>query len=333
MKLCLIAITEGGRKLAAELAQPLSASILSPEEGIKKTFAKNWNSFDGFICIMAAGIVVRGIAPLLASKKTDPAVVVLDEKGQHVISLLSGHLGGANDLARDIAVLTNGTPVITTASDTLQLPALDLWARSQNLVTNDADLLTRASARLVNNKELLIYTEVPVSTLPAAFTPVDSPDKADIIVSIKTYKETEKLVLHPKNIVVGIGCKRGTTMEELDRALTELCAELDISSKSICRLCSIDKKSDEPGLLELSRSKKLPINFFSSEQINKITELQVSEAAMKAVGAIGVAEPCALLGAGTVSVKNLICKKRKWKNLTIAMAQESFTLSQQAQEP
>ena len=157
MKIALIAITRGGKELALELADRLDgATLLAQAEGQKvaELIAANWHCYDGLICIMATGIVVRAIAPLLRDKHIDPCVVVMDEKGRHAISLLGGHVGGGNDLARRVAILTGGTPVITTASDTLSLVALDLWADEQNLLPPSREKLTAAATLLVNHGEL-----------------------------------------------------------------------------------------------------------------------------------------------------------------------------------
>ena len=145
MKIGIIAITTGGRELAVRLCAMLDDATLlekSAGEKIAGTIAKNWRQYDALICIMAAGIVVRAVAPLLEDKFTDPCVVVLDEKGKHAISLLSGHIGGGNALARKVAGLLGGTAVITTSSDTLELVALDLWAQEQQLVVPDRKELT-----------------------------------------------------------------------------------------------------------------------------------------------------------------------------------------------
>ena len=176
MKIGIIAITQGGRELAARLCALLDdASLLEKEDGQKvaEAIAANWRHYDGFICVMATGIVVRAIAPLLVDKLTDPCVIVLDEKGRHAISLLSGHVGGGNALARKVAALLGGTPVITTASDTLKLVALDLWAKEQKLFVLSRKLLTTLSTLLVNQGQLSLYTDVEVSSLPTGLTQVD----------------------------------------------------------------------------------------------------------------------------------------------------------------
>jgi cobalt-precorrin 5A hydrolase len=273
---------------------------------------------------MAAGIVVRALAPLLKDKQHDPCLVVMDEQGNHVISLLSGHLGGGNELARRVAAVTGGRAVITTASDNLGLVALDLWAAEQHLVADRKDM-TSASALLVNKGELTVYSEVKVNSLPVGLRLVPVPARADLVISNKIGFD-QGVVFQPKNLVVGVGCNRGTPALEFVQALDELFAELGLSPAAISNLASIDKKADENGLLAFAGD-KWPIEFFSKEKINQVTGLDISPAAHKAVGAIGVAEPCALLSART---NILISRKRKWRNITMAVAEASFTLSAQA---
>jgi cobalt-precorrin 5A hydrolase len=279
---------------------------------------------------MATGIVVRAIAPLLGDKTTDPCVVVLDEKGRHAISLLAGHIGGGNALARKVAGLLGGTPVITTASDTLDLVALDLWAREQQLVAPSRKELTALSTLLVNQGHLSLYADVPVVSLPKGLTQVDAPGQADCIVSHLTDIAENCPVFRSRNLVVGIGCNRGTPAQEFEVALAELFHDLQYSRASIRNLASIDKKNDEIGLLQFADENGLQIDFFASSTINTLTHLETSFAAMQAVGAIGVAEPTALLSAQS---NHLLSRKRKWKNVTMAVAQAPFTLSAQAPDP
>ncbi len=332
MNIGIIAITRGGRELAARLSDLLpDASLLVKEKGQKvaDTIAAHWQQFDGFICIMATGIVVRAIAPLLADKLTDPCVIVLDEKGRHAISLLSGHVGGGNVLARKIAGLIGGTPVITTASDTLELVALDLWAKEQNLVTPSREKLTALSTLLVNKGELSLYADVQISSLPRGLMQVSDSAQADFIVSHFTAMSQTCPIIRPRNLVVGIGCNRGTPASEFEEAINELFNDLRLSRASIRNLASIDKKNDEIGLLQFAKENCWRIDFFDSNTINKLTNLEISFAALKAVGAIGVAEPAALLSAQS---NQLLSRKRKWKNVTMAVAQVVFTLSAQAQD-
>ncbi len=332
MKIGIIAITRGGRQLAAKLSAMLDdATLLEKPEGgkIADSIACNWQHFDAFICIMAAGIVVRAIAPLLVDKHSDPCVIVLDEKGHHAISLLSGHIGGGNALAREVAGLLGGSPVITTASDTLKLVALDLWAREQQLVMPSRERLTALSTLLVNRKQLFLYADVEVSSLPAGLQQVEDVTKADFIVSHFTSNRERGPIFSPRNLVVGVGCNRGTPVNEFEDALNELFNALHLSRTSLRNLASIDKKNDEVGLLQFAENNRWQIDFYDSNTINSLNNLEISFAALQAVGAIGVAEPTALLSAQS---NHLLSRKRKWKNVTMAVAQVPFTLSAQVRD-
>ena len=329
MKVGILAITEGGRKLAEKLAGELeTAEFLAVDGGIARTLVKVWQRYDAFICIMATGIVVRTIAPLIKDKATDPCVLVMDEQGQHVISLLSGHLGGGNELAKLVAHLIGGTAVITTASDVLGLTSLDLWLREQQLVIENKEHLTGTSARLVNKGYLRLYFEGGVDdALPEGLVLADRSENADIIVSNTTGWPDDVLLCRPKNLVVGVGCNRGAQVNEFEKALADLFTEVQLSPLSIRNLASIDLKKDEDGLLAFAADRGWQIDFFDKHQLNSVEGVTISPAAMKAVGAAGVAEPAALLSAQS---NELLVRKRKWQNITMAVARASCTLSEPA---
>ncbi len=331
MKIAVLSLTKGGRKLAEKItAGTDNAHLLKKKQTIAEILKQSWSLYDGFICIMAAGIVVRAIAPLLKDKLTDPCVLVVDEKGRHIISLLSGHIGGGNQLAHDVARLTHGTAVITTASDTLELVAIDLWAKKQNLVAEDNKVFTRISSQLVNTGGLNLFSDLEVDSLPAGLVITSQRKDADLIISNKMGKTERIDVLYPLNLVIGVGCNRGTPAHEFEEALAELLDELGLSRHSIRNLSSIDVKNDEEGLIDFSVQNSWPIEFFNREKINTIAEnVTVSRAALNAVGAVGVAEPTALLSANT---KILLSRKRKWQNITMAVAEAPFMLSAQARD-
>jgi len=326
-----LAVTDGGRRLAAGIARGLPNGVLVPERtGLADLLPGLWQEYDGLVMVMAAGIVVRLIAPLVENKKTDPAVVVVDEAGRFAISLLSGHLGGANELARRVAAITGGEPVITTASDTLGHTALDLWARDQGLLAAEGEQLTRASARLVNHGRLRVYSEVAVASLPPDFELVGAPADADCIVSHRLGPWPEGVcILRPRDLVVGIGCNRGTSQEQIEAAVAEAFAAHGFSEQAIRNLASIDLKQDEPGLLAFAQARELRIDFYDKDALNGVAGVSTSLAVLRATGARGVAEPAALLSAGT---DNLLVRKMKWKDVTIAVAQAPSTLSAPAQE-
>ena len=324
MKVGVLALTSGGKELAAKIADELpDCKVIAVSKTIAEAFRENWTKYDAFVAIMAAGITIRAIAPLLEDKTTDPAVVGLDEKGVHIVSLLSGHLGGGNALAHAVAAITDGTAVITTASDTLGLTPLDLWAAAQHLRAADRKVFTAAGSILVNTGILRIYAEVEIDTLPPGLVAVENSDDADLVISNHLTGQG-KLVLHPANLVLGIGCNRNTPVDEFEEALEELLGELSLSPLSIRNISSIDAKNDEEGLLLFAEKNNWSIDFFDSDEINMVTDVDVSYAALKAVGAKGVAEPTALLSANT---STLLSRKHKWQNITMALARAPFTLS------
>ena len=317
--------------MAAELAAKMPEALLLPQEGgVAHTLAQHWRELDGFVCIMATGIVVRVIAPLLQGKESDPCVVVVDEKGRHAINLLSGHIGGGNDLAHRVAALLGGEAVITTASDTLGLVPLDLWAKAQHLVCESKERLTQASARLVNTGSLKIFSEVAIASLPQGLVQVAGPELADIVVSPRLGNYGSAVVFRPRNLVVGVGCNRGVPVAELGQACEDLFAEQNLSQLSIRNLASIDLKQDEAGLLVFAEEHNWRIDFFSKDELNRVENVTVSEAALRNVGAIGVAEPAALLSAQS---NDLLVGKRKWHNVTMAVARVNCTLSEQDRAP
>jgi cobalt-precorrin 5A hydrolase len=298
--------------------------VVSSRGSIHKTLAHAWQEYDRLICIMAAGIVVRGIAPLLRDKTTDPAVVVCDEQGRFAISLLSGHLGGGNALAHRVAELLGGQAVITTASDVLGHTALDIWARDLGLAVADRHRLTSVMAKLVNTGSVSLYSEYPLPKLPPDIILHDDPASADLLISCRTDLGSDcgtgkaAVLLHPKSLTAGIGCNRDTPAPEIEQALREACAEHNLAPQSVRSLASIDLKNDEPGLLDFARSKGYTIDFYNRDQLNGVDGVSTSAAVLKATGAKGVAEPAAILSSGNGL---LLVKKMKWPNVTVAIAE------------
>lgn len=324
-RVACLGVSEGGQRLAGQIAAALGGIVIPQRTNLGELMPQVWREYDGLVCVMAAGIVVRCIAPLVSDKERDPGVVVVDEAGAFAVSLLSGHLGGANDLARRVAAITGGQAVITTTSDVLGHTALDLWAREMGLAVEDRMALTHASATLVNSGSLRIYSEIPVDSLPADFVAVHESESADCIVSHRVAAWPEGiLVLRPRHLVVGIGCNRGTASEQIAAAVEEACAVHSLSPLAIRNLASIDVKADEAGLLAFAEERGLAIDFYSKDELNRVAGISPSEAVLRATGAQGVAEPAALLSSGA---ENLLVRKMKWKDVTIAIAQAPSTLS------
>uniref|UniRef100_UPI004055F076 cobalt-precorrin 5A hydrolase n=1 Tax=Candidatus Electronema sp. TaxID=2698783 RepID=UPI004055F076 len=315
----VIALTKGGSLLAERLAALLPGSEQIRSRGkVQETLARAWQEYDSLICIMAAGIVVRCIAPLLRDKTTDPAVVVCDERGQFAISLLSGHLGGGNALARQIAALLGGQAVITTASDVLGRTALDIWARDLGLAAADKHRLTQVMAKLVNSGSVTLCSDYPLPELPLDIILTGKPEHADLRVTCRTAQWPRQALLHPKVLTSGIGCNRNTPAAEIAEAFRLTCAENGLAWQSVARLASIDLKQDEPGLLAFAEQAGLPLDFYTAGQLNNVAGSSSSAAVFQATGAKAVAEPAAVLSAGGGL---LLARKKKYPNVTVAIAE------------
>jgi len=347
MKLAIVAITAGGAQLARHLGARLpEARVFLPEkfrsgddcDYFDKPLAiwlpNLFREVEQLICIMATGIVVRILGRELKGKDQDPAVVVMDEAGQFAISLLSGHLGGANDLARRLATVSGATPVITTATDVNKLPAWDQVARDVGLVvepvahlkTLNRLLLEGGKIGLVDQRRRIAdkFSAVPGVKLYDNFA-VASRSAVDGLVFVThrflphLQNQPEMLALRPRDLVVGIGCNRDTSAEEIELAVRQKLKQSFLAFASIACVASIDAKQDEVGLLEFTDKNGLPIEFHSAEDLNRVEiPSPVSLHAQRAVGAKGVCEPAALLSAG---MGEMLIRKQKVGNLTIAVAE------------
>jgi len=314
----VLALSRGGCALGRRLAESLGGDFFACKGQVAATVAQIWDRYQAIVCIMATGIVVRTIAPLLRDKYRDPAIVVCDAQGRFAISLLSGHLGGANDLAQRVAAATGGQAVLTTASDVLGRTALDLWCRDLGLTPDDKGAFTRAMAKLVDQGTLAVWSRFSLPELPPDLKPVATRTAADLIIDSRT-EDTAAVLLPPKALVIGIGCNRGTPAEAIAQAVAATCRQQRLAPQAIARLASIDLKQDEKGLLEFARQQHLAIDFYSKDQLNQVEGVSTSEAVQRATGAKGVAEPAALLSAGPGST--LLVAKLKWTDVTTAVAE------------
>jgi len=307
-------------------------------ENLKARVLSSFSHYKGHIFIMATGIVVRIIAPLIRDKTKDPAVVVLDEKGNHCISLLSGHLGGANELARQVAQILGAVPVITTATDTHDIPSIDLMAQEMGLAIENPDAIKIVNMALLERKPIEVFdpykllndslpaaTVTPTQTLPLQGGAQSGGKNQPTIYVSDEIKELPPtwLILRPRTLVAGIGCNRGTGKEEIKNFLYNVFRKYRLSVKSLCRLATIDIKKDEAGLIELAEEFGLPIMFYSSEKLNRVKGVQSpSKLVEKHTGVESVCEGAALLGAKT---SKLLVPKQVAKDVTVAVARTVYT--------
>lgn len=349
MKTAVIAITANGAILGARLVEgmPGSELHLPPKLAnhagrsatvfsgcLKDSIGKLWHDFDGLVFIMATGIVVRMIAPLLEGKDKDPAVVVMDDAGKFAVSLLSGHLGGANRLAETCAGLVGATPVITTATDAHSLPSFDLLAKEQGWAIDDLSRVKVLNSLLLEGAEIAVVDPTGQVELYAdgrgrlSFhrdfqTALNSGAKGFLFVTSRSLPPQSLspalLVLRPRNLVLGIGCNSGTDTEEIEEVVLSNLKRLFLSLKSVRCVATAAAKRNEPGLLAFAGKYQLPIVFYESSELNAVSPPSPpSRHAMEAIGAIGVAEPAALLASDG---GRLLLKKVKSGNVTLAIAE------------
>lgn len=325
MKLAVLSFTETGKQLGERLCSLLTdqghqAAAGSTKAGVNlHSWTASWfANADGLIYIGAAAIAVRAIAPHLKSKTTDPAVLCVDELGRFVIPLLSGHIGGANGLARLIGALLGATAVITTATDLHGLFAVDTWAKSQGLALCNPKAIKRVSGKLLAGETVRVFSEFPVAgALPAGLLLVGEGKPCDLYLGIHPFPCPEALQLVPPVVCAGMGCRRGVSQEILEQALWAALHKASLCPEALCRIASIDRKAGEPGLLTLCEKLNLPLTAYSAQELMETPGSFTPSPFVKAtVGADNVCERSAVRGSGG----KLLLPKQAGNGVTVALA-------------
>jgi precorrin-4 C11-methyltransferase len=328
-KIAVIPVSDEGRDLAETLQQEFQSSVIKRAE-----VAKQWKDFDAFIFIGAMGICVRTIAPFIEDKHTDPAVICVDSVGNHVISVLSGHVGGANDLTRRVASALGADPVITTQSDNAGLWALDTLEARFNWPIASEDDMNACIFAFVNRKPTALFMEVRdegteylEKTLPDHVTIINDLSEADpkkyklliMVTPFRRYAPDGILSLHfvPMVGTIGFGLAHHPNdykfiYDQMDEVLAEW-GILPCAS----RYCTIDVKADEPFVQLLKEGYEEKVDFFTAEQLAAVEVPNPSDTVAKHVGTPSVCEAAAILGSNH---GKLIVPKIKGKNFTVALA-------------
>lgn len=344
-KISVIAITKNGIKIGENLKKifpdwdAFAPSKLSNEsvgitwysEPTTEKIVELFKSSNALICIFSLGAVIRLIAPYLKDKKIDPAVIVIDDKTNFVISVLSGHIGGANELTQEIADNLGALPVITTAADVNKTIAVDLIGREYNWKIDDDSTVTTISAHMVNEEPIGVFQEAGEKNwykkLPKNVIIYDnmenlkkSNSKAHLIISDRIIEEEisrESVIYRPPSLVIGIGLHWDTTKETIREGIEYCLEKFKLSSKSIAKLVSIKKPQDVQGLIDLGKEMKISVEYVNREDLAEISAPNPSETVKAFEGTASVSEAAAI----KVSGGELIVEKQKFPpNLTIAIA-------------
>ncbi|SJN59122.1 cobalamin biosynthesis protein CbiG [Vibrio ruber DSM 16370] len=325
----LFSLTPGGQQIARQIRQAfpalsmhcycaekyLQANFLPFDGSLKQTVAQRFGCDSALIFIGACGIAVRMIAPLLQDKFTDPAVLVIDEQGQHVISILSGHVGGANELAREVAARIGAQPVISTATDVNQTCAFDVLAQQINAASEQFRVATKTvNQLLVSGHAVGIYVD-PWLTATLGFdirqfdirglTIVTEHDvgryelSALIDVSMQHTRPDwpiPSFQLIPKRLVAGIGCRKNISPVQLLTLFQQQLQHISIHPLALAAIGSIDRKYDEPAILHLAQQYQVPFKLFSAAELSACSApFPQSEFVRQTVGVGCVSQPAAWL--------------------------------------
>ena len=363
-KTAIIALTRNGARMARTLAGSLDrdhalfidrrfrkdddsgeAFDLPLWPVVKRAFA----GYSSLVLFLSAGASIRLLAPLLESKQIDPAVVCVDDAGSFCVSLISGHVGGADQLAQEVAVCLGARAVVTSASHASGTLAVDLLGREFGWrLKADATTITRASAAVINGQpigiwqgagepgwwpdgkplpgNIAVYATLEDLAASACATALIISDTTSDLETLLADKIT--VVYRPRSLVIGMGCRRGVPVEELESLLAEALRENGLSAECLAEIATAEIKRGEPGLEQLAERHGVPLSFLQANELNAVFETNPgaitskSERAHGLVGVWGVAEPAALLTAGA---SQLLVNREKTTRATIAIARKDFT--------
>jgi cobalt-precorrin 5A hydrolase len=291
-------------------------------ENFNELMSYTFSSYDTLLCVMATGIVVRAISGFLKSKTTDPAILVMDEAGDYCISLLSGHLGGGNDMARLVEKHTSAKAVITTASDVKGKLAVDTLAQKLGLAIDDMGSAKDITAMIVNGDRVMICGK-NVDNLPDYLVQDElvNVDKYDGVIYIsnsnKAYIVKPYVQLVPRNIIIGIGCRRGTSGELIIHNVERLLKELGIHIKAVAKVATVDIKKDEAGITKIAEHIDSELVIIDRSEIAEVESLfACSDFVKKTIGVGCVAEPCGYI---TSNMGKKLCDVKKIDCMTISV--------------
>ncbi len=326
MDIAIISVTNQGKEISDKLYEklvknPLYIRVDQYHRNVVETIQNVFNEYDCIIGIMASGIMIRSIAPCVNSKLTDPAVLLIDDNSNHVISLLSGHFGGANDLTMKIASILDSDPVITTSTDVNDKIGIDVIASRYycNLInTKNIKYINRALIKQIKVDLYLPekYSYILNKDVKSSYNIHFDNSLESIIANI----DDHEVILKPRNLVMGIGARRDIARNKVENAILSACEILEITPDRIDYFATAEVKKDEDGILYNAEKYSKDLKIVSMDEIKsfKDSQIQKSDFVMKQFGIKGVCEPASLIANGSNS--KLIFKKTAYDGVTIAVS-------------
>lgn len=329
MKIAIITITEDARKLANNLLEvlkldPTVISVKIFNKNVKKALTDAFDHYDCIIGIMATGIMVRNTCALIKNKIEDPAILVMDDQGKYVISLLSGHFGGANDIALKIAEISGAEPVITTATDVHGKLGIDSLARKYYIDIDDYENIKTINSALIEGKKVDLYVPSKFEFIFKDSLVKESYNQYESFNNeLKAVFQGKSIILKPKKVIFGIGARKGVSKSKVQNAVNEGVKLLELSPERIDSLATAEIKKNEQGIIETALNLDIPLEIVTLDQIKSFNhpDCSSSEFVDSKFGIPGVCEPAALIAAGENS--RLILKKKSYDGVTVAAAVSS----------
>lgn len=316
----IISVTEKGDILAKQLSKALNGNLYLKVEiedfKLSKVTEEAMGKHKGVIFISSTGIAVRAIAPYLKGKDKDPGVVVVDVSNNYSISLISGHIGGANDLALEVSKILNNTPIITTATDNLGVVAPDMIAMKNSLVIESLKKAKTIAMLLVNGEVIGFKDDRNLIDIPRGYKKLENIEENSVWITNKVMSENNLnndkldsnkiLRLIRKDIVLGIGCRRGIESERLEEFVMKILHENNIDPRSVLKIGSIDVKKDEKAIKDLKDRLECEFKTFSKDEILKIQhKFEGSDFVEKTLGVRSVSEPSVELMGGDIIISKI----------------------------
>lgn len=335
MKIAVITVTQNGAKIAETIRDKILSDFevkifcfnKYPASGgqcfdnIGELTKKIWVEFGALVFISACGIAVRAIAPFIRSKLSDPAVIAVDDSGRFAVSLLSGHIGGGNRLAEIISELIGAVPVITTATDNSGRFSPDMFAKANGLAIADMEAAKLIAAASLRGEIIGLYSDIPCKNIPEGL--IGNNDKYGICISHDVKKKPFDVTLNliPKNLVIGAGCRKNVSHDELEKFILETLSKAGLSPLGIRFIATADIKKEEPAMISFAEKYGAELRTFTAEELSAVEgDFSASEFVKNAVGVDNVCERSAAACGGKI-----IVSKVKGNGVTCAVGVTPFS--------